>query len=62
VFAQSSPRRHWRFLSDDNPSLLATLAQQRVELGAAYCDGAAIGQGRGAACRIHRLDQVVFRP
>jgi hypothetical protein len=40
---------------------LATLAQQRVELGAAHGDGAAVGQGHRAAGSIHRCDQGAFR-
>jgi len=48
-------------LSDDDPRPLATLAQQRVELGATHGDGAAVGQGRGAALRIYGRDQVAFR-
>jgi Tripartite tricarboxylate transporter family receptor len=59
--AGSSPRRHRRLLSDDDPRPLATLAQQRVELGAAHCDGATIRQGHCSARRLHGHDQVVFR-
>jgi hypothetical protein len=46
VFAQSPPRRHRRLLSDDDPSPLATLAQQGVELGATHGDGSAAPTGR----------------
>jgi hypothetical protein len=48
-------------LSDDDPRPLATFAQQPVELGAAYCDGLPVGQGRRAAGSIDRRDQVAFR-
>jgi hypothetical protein len=61
VLAQSPPRRHWRLLSDDDPRSLSTLAHQRVELGAAHGDGAAVGERHGAARRIHGRDQVAFR-
>jgi hypothetical protein len=61
VFAQSSPWRHRHLLSDHNPRPLATFAQQRVELGAAHGDGAAVGQGHRAAGGIHRCDQGAFR-
>jgi hypothetical protein len=57
----SPPRRHWRFLSDDNPRPLTTLAQQRVELGATNGDGATIWQGYRAALRLDGCDQVAFR-
>jgi hypothetical protein len=61
LFAQSSPRGHWDLLSDDDPRPLATLAQQRVELGAAYGDSAAIGERHGTARRIHGGYQLAFR-
>jgi hypothetical protein len=43
------------------PRPLATLAQQRVELGATNGDGAAVWQRHDAARRIHGRDQVAFR-
>ena len=59
--AQSPPCRHRRLLSDHNPCPLATLAQQRVELGATDGDGATILQEYCATLRIHGRDQVALR-
>jgi hypothetical protein len=50
----TNPVWYWRFLSDDDPRPRATLAQQRVELGVAYGDDAAVGEGDRPACGIHR--------
>jgi hypothetical protein len=59
--ALSSPRRHRRFLSDNDPCPLATLAQQRVELGAAHGDDATVGERHGTARRIRGGYQLAFR-
>jgi hypothetical protein len=48
-------------LSDQNPRPLAAIAQERVELGAAYCDGTTIEQGYRAARRLDGCDQVALR-
>jgi hypothetical protein len=61
VRAHLSPRRHRRLPSDDDPRPLSTLAQQRVKLSAAYCDGTAVGEGHRATSGINGLDQIVFR-
>ena len=47
-------------LSDDDPCSLATLAQERVELGAAHGDRATVGQGHHAADRFNRGYKVAF--
>ena len=46
MLAQLSPRRHRHLLSYNDPSPLATLAQQGVELGATHADGSAAPTGR----------------
>jgi hypothetical protein len=39
-------------LSDNHPRPVATLAQQRVELSAAYADSATVGEGSTPAARL----------
>jgi hypothetical protein len=46
-------------LSDDDPRPLTTLAQQRVELGTAYCDGAAVGEPARPDDQKRKLELVV---
>jgi hypothetical protein len=58
---KSLPCRHRFLLSDHNPRPLTTLAQQHVELGAAYCDGATIRQRHCSARGIDRHDQIALR-
>jgi hypothetical protein len=47
-------------LSDNHPCPLATLAQQRVELSAAYRDGATVGKGHRATGRFDRGHKGAF--
>jgi hypothetical protein len=59
-FFPSPSRRHRRLLSDNHPRPPPTLAQQRVELSAAYGDGAAVGEGSIPAARLGGGHQGAF--
>jgi hypothetical protein len=56
-----SPRRHWHLLSNEDPSPLTTLAQQRVKLRPADSDGTTIGQQYRPAGRFDGGHKVAFR-
>jgi hypothetical protein len=56
-----TPRRHWRLLSNQDPSPRTTLAQQRVKLRPADSDGTTIGQHRRPARRFDGGHKVAFR-
>jgi hypothetical protein len=56
-----APRRHWRRLSNQDPSPRTTLVQERVKLRPADSDGTTIGQQCRPARRFDGGHKVAFR-